>query len=144
MHPRSFRPPGPLGAADTERAKTAPLRKLRLASEAGGREGGTRGAASVGEIRRGATGATFVFSRTGRGRPVLEDLAARHAAGMMGEEYQFLAAWVMKHRRQGFDLAILAWNLRTAEAGRDKQLRIAGHKAAGRAIINDLPGQAAP
>jgi hypothetical protein len=144
MHARYFRPPGPVRAADTEQAKTARLRELRLASEAASREAGTWGAASVGEITHGASGTTFVFSWTGRQGPDLEKLLARRAAGMTVEEHEALVGWVLEHRAQGFQLAIHAWNLSAAEARRVKHLRIAEHKAAGRPIINNRPARAAP
>ena len=141
MDARRSRSPRTVIPADTERTKSERLRELRLASEASGREAGTWGDASVGEITHVASGATFVYYWSGRQEQDLGKLLARRLAGTTPEEYQALVEWLLQYRVQGFRLAIRNWNLSTAEARRLKQLRIAEHKAAGRSVINDTPRQ---
>jgi hypothetical protein len=132
-HSRTSRAPAP----DTEQTKTARLRELRLSNEAAGREAGTWGAISVGEITHTVSRATYVYQWTGRQELDLERLRGRRISGMTIDEHEALSEWLLKHRVQGFELSVFAWNLSTAEARRVKQLRIAEHKAAGRTIIND-------
>ncbi|MEA2778646.1 MAG: hypothetical protein QOK29_190 [Rhodospirillaceae bacterium] len=121
-----------------EQQKIARLRDLRLAAQAGREQAGTWGDISVGEITHRATGAVFVHCWKGRAEPDLEKIHQTRGLDRTADEHQRLKDWLLKHRTQGFDCALLGWNLSPTEASRVKQARISEHNALGHSVVNEL------
>jgi hypothetical protein len=125
-----------------QRSKIEKLRALRLSDEAARQAAGTWGEMSVGEITHRPTGEVFVYSWKGREAPDLEKLPGKRTTVKRADEHAQLTEWLLKHKMEGFEITLLAWNLSEAEAARLQQARLAQQTAAGLAVINAAPAQA--
>jgi hypothetical protein len=125
-----------------QRSKIEKLRALRLSDEAARQAAGTWGEMSVGEITHQPTGEVFVYSWKGREAPDLEKLPGKRTTVKRADEHAQLTEWLLKHKMEGFEITLLAWNLSEAEAARLQQARLAQQTAAGLAVINAAPAQA--
>lgn len=126
-------------ALEEEKAKIAKLRQLRLAKDAAGREAGTWGEMSVGEMVHEPTGEVFVLSWKGRREPDPAQLYKSRSPELSPAEQERLRAWLTHHRMPILQQSLVGWSLSRAEAKRVKQARIAEHKAGGSLVINDAP-----
>lgn len=124
-----------------EDVKTQKLRSLRMAAEAAGKEAGTWGDRTVGEIAHPATGSVYVQVWRGSRRP--DPLSARSAqsASVSTADWQAIVGWNHKLRAEAFTRSVVAWNLSQTEAQRIKDARIQGHREAGQTVINRTPGR---
>jgi hypothetical protein len=125
-----------------QRSKIEKLRALRLSDEAARQAAGTWGEMSVGEITHRPTGEVFVYTWKGREAPDLEKLPGKRTTVKRADEHAQLTEWLLKHKMEGFEITLLAWNLSEAEAARLQQARLAQQTAAGLAVINAAPAQA--
>jgi hypothetical protein len=122
-----------------DRSKIEKLRALRLSDEAARQAAGTWGEMSVGEITHRPTGEVFVYSWKGRELPDLEKLPGKRTTAKRADEHARLTEWLLKHKLEGFEITMLAWNLSEAEASRQQQARIAQDSAAGLSVVNAVP-----
>jgi hypothetical protein len=125
-----------------QRSKIEKLRALRLSDEAARQAAGTWGEMSVGEITHQPTGEVFVYSWKGREAPDLEKLPGKRTTVKRADEHAQLTEWLLKHKMEGFEITLLAWNLSEAEAAKLQQARVAEQTAAGLAVVNAAPAQA--
>jgi len=122
-----------------DRGKIEKLRALRLSDEAARQAAGTWGEMSVGEITHRPTGEVFVYSWKGREAPDLEKLPGKRTTLRRADEHVQLTEWLLKHKLEGFEVTLLAWNLSEAEASKRQQARLAEHRAAGDPVVNAAP-----
>ena len=101
-----------------DRSKIEKLRALRLSDEAARQAAGTWGEMSVGEITHRPTGEVFVYSWKGREAPDLEKLPGKRTTAKRADEHAQLTEWLLKHKLEGFEVTLLAWNLSEAEASK--------------------------
>jgi hypothetical protein len=125
-----------------QRSKIEKLRALRLSDEAARQAAGTWGEMSVGEITHRPTGEVFVYSWKGREAPDLEKLPGKRTTVKRADEHAQLTEWLLKHKMEGFEVTLLAWNLSEAEAAKLQQARLAEQTAAGLSVVNAAPAQA--
>ena len=125
-----------------QRSKIEKLRALRLSDEAARQAAGTWGEMSVGEITHRPTGEVFVYTWKGREAPDLEKLPGKRTTVKRAGEHAQLTEWLLKHKMEGFEITLLAWNLSEAEAAKLQQARLAEQIAAGRVVVNAAPAQA--
>jgi hypothetical protein len=118
------------------RSKIEKLRALRLEDMAARQAAGTWGEMSVWEVTHRPTGEILVQLWKGRTEPDLAKLPGKRTAAKWAAEQQQLVDWLMKHKRAGFELAMIAWDLSEAEARKTQQARIAEHRSGGRAVAN--------
>jgi hypothetical protein len=119
-----------------ERNKIEKLRALRLSDEAARQAAGTWGDMSLGEIVHKLSGEIFVYSWKGREVPDLLKLPGKRTIVKRADEHAHLVEWLLKHKMEGFEITLLAWNLSEAEAARRQQARLAQHQAAGIPVVN--------
>jgi len=122
-----------------DRSKIEKLRALRLSDEAARQAAGTWGEMSVGEITHRPTGEVFVYSWKGREAPDLEKLPGKRTTAKRADEHAQLTEWLLKHKLEGFEVTLLAWNLSEAEASQRQQVRLAELRAAGVSVVNAAP-----
>jgi hypothetical protein len=125
-----------------QRSKIEKLRALRLSDEAARQAAGTWGEMSVGEITHRPTGEVFVYTWKGREAPDLEKLPGKRTTVKRADEHAQLTEWLLKHKMEGFEVTLLAWNLSEAEAAKLQQARLAEQTAAGLSVVNAAPAQA--
>jgi len=125
-----------------QRSKIEKLRALRLSDEAARQAAGTWGEMSVGEITHRPTGEVFVYTWKGREAPDLEKLPGKRTTVKRAGEHAQLTEWLLKHKMEGFEITLLAWNLSEAEAAKLQQARLAEQTAAGLSVVNAAPAQA--
>jgi hypothetical protein len=118
------------------RNKIEKLRALRLSDEAARQAAGTWGDMSVGEIVHKPSGEIFVYSWKGRELPDLQKLLGKRTTVKRADEHAQLTEWLLKHKVEGFEIVLLAWNLSEAEAARRQQARLAERQATGSPIAN--------
>ena len=122
-----------------DRSKIEKLRALRLSDEAARQAAGTWGEMSVGEITHRPTGEVFVHIWKGREAPDLEKLPGKRTTAKRADEHAQLTEWLLKHKLEGFEVTVLAWNLSEAEASRRQQAQVAQRLTAGLPVVNRAP-----
>jgi hypothetical protein len=119
-----------------QRNKIEKLRALRLSEEATRQAAGTWGDMSVGEIIHKPSGEIFVYSWKEREPLDLQKLLGKRTTVKRADEHAQLTEWLLKHKMEGFEIVLLAWNLSEAEAARRQQARLAELRASGSPIAN--------